>query len=89
MSYLFEIFPAIRCYYSDWFSFYFIYDREVSWILEGQLSTVVLKSRKFGNSTRNIDSIMFKASFNPKKNEWWVLTHFPVVFINIYFAEKE
>ena len=23
VSYLFEIFPTIRCYYSDWFSFYF------------------------------------------------------------------
>ena len=29
MSYLFDIFPTIRCFYSDWFWFYFIYDCQV------------------------------------------------------------
>ena len=26
LSYLFEIFIAIKCYYSDWFSLYFMYN---------------------------------------------------------------
>ena len=55
MSYLFEIFPAIRCYYSDWMLFYFIYNCQVHLdlnkdeslnILKNKLETLILNNKK-------------------------------------------